>query len=384
MNKRIKIALITCGIILGVFAIVASGIFGATFANVEKCIRDQRQRISDLKAQYSSGDFININEQSFCDFNIEAALQNDVKLVDVQFLGTHNSYKKEKSTLEKFYSKLSADLAEGNYDFETPTEQLNAGVRSMEFDLFGKKNRSGVTFHSFHIGYADMSSTSFDFAMCLEELDLWSLNHPDHLPITIILEPKERGGAFPYLPIKDEWLDDLDALIKSKITNLFTPSQAFEGYKNINEMRASKDSPTLKETMGKIIFILHPSSFSETYIDLDRTYKTQAMFPSGYFWWDKTVAEQQFVIINNHGYYNKDIDECGGRINEYLVRIMLDNGVSDIPDKELVQKMLTATNATICSTNHPPRIHPKKGYENIYFAKENKTVKLIDSVKLSR
>lgn len=381
MSKRVKAILITAIVIVGVAAIFLIAIFGATFANINSCISEQHKRLENLRALYENGTFSRVDEHKFCDFDLDKAVNGDIKLVDVQFLGTHNSYKREKSPLEKFYGKFSRDLAEGNYAFETPTDQLNAGIRSMEFDLYCKTDKDRVTFHSFHIGYADMSSNAFDFAACLDEINLWSVNNPNHLPVTVIIELKERGEMFPYKTVGKEQLGQLDALIKDRISNLYTPSQAFAGYENLNEMRAYDDSPTLKETMGKVLFILHRGEQTENYIRMDETYQMQSMFPSGYFWFDNVVGKHQFVIINNHGYYEGTIEECGGRKNGYFFRIMLDSVTTAKPSMDDVLGAI-ATGANICSTNRPPRLSVFEGYESVYFAPDGKTVKLVDGVNL--
>ncbi|MDE5601488.1 MAG: hypothetical protein K2J16_03215, partial [Clostridia bacterium] len=361
MSKGVRTVLIIFGVIVGAFCLILVSFFASTFAAVNKSVDVQHKRLESLRDSYQSGNFKAVDESDFCNFDISKALDKDIKLIDLQFLATHNSYKKEKTGLEKFYAKFSKGLREGNYHFESLTDQLNVGIRSFEYDLFYRRQKSGVSFHSFHIGYADMSSNAFDFSACLEELDLWSQNNPNHLPITVILELKENGGAYPYKTITKNQLSDLDELLKDKIKNLYTPSKAMKGYSDLNEMRANEDSPSLKETIGKVLFILHPSKLTKDYIALDESLKTQAMFPSAYFWWDKDVGASSFVIINNHGVGEGSIDENGGRKNKYLFRIMLDSEARPMPDKDEVL-MAIATGATICSTNRPPRLTDTEYY----------------------
>lgn len=377
MSKGLKLFLINVGVIMGVVCLIIAYVFTATFVAVNKNVDMQLKRLDDLRELYQSDDFKPVNEANFCDFDLAMALENDVKLIDLQFLATHNSYKKEKTGLEKFYSKFSKDLREGDYYFESLTDQLNAGIRSFEYDLFYSKQKSNVSFHSFHIGYVDMSSNAFDFSTCLEELDLWSQNNPNHLPVTVILELKESGEAYPFKTITEGQLSDLDKLLKDKIKNLYTPSQAMKGYTSLNEMRANDASPSLKETMGKVLFILHPGKLTKDYVGLDETLRTQAMFPSAYFWWEKDVGASSFVIINNHGAEEGSTDENGGRKNKYFFRIMLESGACPSPDTDQILSAI-ATGATICSTNRPPRLHDTEEYNSIYFAPDNKTVRLVE------
>ncbi len=375
MKKVAKILLVSIIAFVFAVAIVAVSFVGAIFSNVDKCTKEQFKRLNLLNKTYVSGDYTPVCEQNFCDFDLQQTIDNGAKLIDLQFIATHNSYKKEKSNTEKLFSKFSTELKNGNYAFENITDQLNVGIRSFEFDIFCKRKRNGVSFHSFHIGGLDMSSNAFDFSACLEEINLWSKSNPNHLPITIIIELKERGGMYPYVPVEARDIEDFDALLKNKITNLYTPAQAFEGYKNLNEMRAVEDSPTLAETMSKVLFILHRGNLTEDYIKLDEGYKSQAMFPSGFYWWDEAVGEHQFVIINNHGYFEHSTEENGGRKHGYLFRIMLDDESRYIPNQENINQALL-TGATICSTNRPPRLNNIEGYSSITFAPNGKTVRL--------
>lgn len=379
VRKGAKIILISMIALVFAVAVVAVSFVVAIFANVDKCAKGQYKRLDLLNKTYVSGEYEPVQEQDFCDFDLQSAIDGGAKLIDLQFLATHNSYKKEKSSTEKLFSKFSKELDGGNYYFENITDQLNVGIRSFEFDIFCRRQKSGVSFHSFHIGGLDMSSNAFDFSACLEEINLWSKANPNHLPLTIIIELKNRGGMYPYVPIEGKDLDDFDNLLKRKITNLYTPSQAFEGYENLNEMRAVEDSPSLAETMGKVLFILHRGDLTDDYINLDKEYKSQAMFPSGYFWWDETIGKHQFVIINNHGYFEHSTEENGGRKHGYLFRIMIDDESGGIPDQETINQALL-TGATICSTNHPPLLNARHDYSSISFVPNGKTVRLAPKV----
>lgn len=379
VKKGAKILLISIISIIFAVAVVMVSFVGAIFSNVDKCTKEQYKRLNMLNKTYVSGEYEPVCEQNFCDFDLQNAIDGGAKLIDLQFLATHNSYKKEKSNTEKLFSKFSKELERGNYGFENITDQLNVGIRSFEFDIFCRRKRNGVNFHSFHIGGLDMSSNAFDFSACLEEINLWSTSNPNHLPITIIIELKERGGMYPYVPVETRDIQEFDALLKDKINNLYTPVQAFEGYENLNEMRAVKDSPSLAETMGKVMFILHRGNLTEDYIKLDEEYKSQAMFPSCFYWWDKIVGKHQFVIINNHGYFEQSTEENGGRKHGYLFRIMLDGESHGIPNQETINQAIL-TGATICSTNRPPRKNSADDYSSITFAPNGKTVRLAPNV----
>lgn len=90
---------------------------GAIFPNVDKCTKGQYKRLNVLNKTYVSGEYEPVCEQNFCDFELQYAIDKGAKLIDLQFLATHNSYKKEKSNTEKLFSKFSKELERGNYGF---------------------------------------------------------------------------------------------------------------------------------------------------------------------------------------------------------------------------------------------------------------------------
>ncbi|MCM1544671.1 MAG: phosphatidylinositol-specific phospholipase C1-like protein, partial [Ruminococcus sp.] len=51
------------------------------------------------------------------------------------------------------------------------------------------------------------------------------------------------------------------------------------GYSSFKQMRENNGWPTLKETSGKVMFLLHDTDITESYIAQDKTIRTQAMFP---------------------------------------------------------------------------------------------------------
>lgn len=58
-------------------------------------IQEQLDRIEQLEKDYKSGNYSKVDENSFCDFDLDKACADGVKYNEVSFLGTHNSYQKE-------------------------------------------------------------------------------------------------------------------------------------------------------------------------------------------------------------------------------------------------------------------------------------------------
>src|SRR5690606_41242471 len=92
-------------------------------------------------------------------------------------------------------------------------EQLDAGVRQVELDVFVDEPDGGLYaspvlgpvlglapvdpalsepgLKVLHVQEVDFRSTCATFTACLTDVREWSDAHPDHLPVTIQVEPKD-------------------------------------------------------------------------------------------------------------------------------------------------------------------------------------------------
>lgn len=110
---------------------------------------------------------------------------------------------------------------------------------------------------------------------------MWSDNNPDHLPITIIIEPKSI-----FIPLEDMkffnvgYAQVFDKVLREALgEKLFTPEDMLRDYSSFGEMRAADDWCKVKDMLGKVLVLLHDGYVTEDYIALDPSIKTQAMFP---------------------------------------------------------------------------------------------------------
>jgi hypothetical protein len=144
----------------------------------------------------------------------------DVGLDQIQVLAAHNAYhvEGEKALLEVITDNLPALTPTIEYTHPSLTNGLEIGVRSFELDLFedpdGGRYGAPVAqpalglepidpvmqepgFKVFHIQEVDYRSQCLTFVLCLTELDAWSQDNPDHVPIVIHLEVKDGVIADP-------------------------------------------------------------------------------------------------------------------------------------------------------------------------------------------
>lgn len=263
-------------------------VFSVNPKMLEEEIAGQLQRISELESAYASGEIAPVNEADFFNGDLKAELENGIKFNEMRFLATHNSYQTPNTrATKKLFSALS-DITFGLVNSEiteffspTLTEQLNLGIRSLEIDIEVFDRKGEISFTCMHSPYFEMTTSCYDFALAMKEIAMWSDNNPDHLPITIIIEPKET-----FLPMKNmkaldiSYTDDFEKVLYETLGDkLFTPSDMLRDYASFGEMRAADDWCKVRDMLGKVIILLHECETTEDYISLDPTIKTQAMFP---------------------------------------------------------------------------------------------------------
>lgn len=268
---------------------------------------EQIARIAELEEAYNNGDFEPVDEASFFDGDLEAELLNGIKFNEVSFIATHNSYQKDgtEATKKVFenLSKITFGLVSKEkplFESETLTQQFNNGIRSIEIDVEPVVKKGVTTFVCMHMPVWGAGTTCYDFALAMKEIYLWSENNPNHLPITIIIEPKK--WALPVNGMKSfsvEYAQDLDEIIRASLKDkLFTPADMLRDYESFAEMRLNDDWCKVSDMLGKVLILLHPCDATTDYIALDYSVKSQAMFPS-LTYGNKNDSFASFLLIND-------------------------------------------------------------------------------------
>ena len=176
------------------------------------------------------------------------AASSPVTINQIQFVGSHNSYKQAMSPLiYKALHLLDAEVADSlEYWHEPLADQLDLGLRKLEIDLFYDARDQ-----SFPVGHAqiiDMNSHCDTLLVCLQEVRVWSEKNPRHTPIWISFNLKDQ--AIPVLPDPEPFtaaaLDALDTQLRGALgPQLIWPA-------DVQGLRW----PTLEEARGKVLLIL--------------------------------------------------------------------------------------------------------------------------------
>ncbi|HEY9049876.1 MAG TPA: phosphatidylinositol-specific phospholipase C1-like protein [Ohtaekwangia sp.] len=253
--------------------------------------------------------------------------KHETRLNEIQFIGSHNSYKQAIDTA--FFKLLLAkdsNVLGLDYHHLPLSEQLELGLRGLEIDVShdptgGRyQNPQGIAWAKqagiilpphdtahilsqpgmkvLHVSDIDFRSSCLTFKNCLTEIKNWSDAHPDHTPILITINTKDSGldrpDATKVLPFTAPVLDSLDAEVLSVLpeSKLITPALVQGEAPTLREAILKNGWPTLDAVKGRIMFILDsPERIVNTYI---ANGKDRPMFVSV----PETDPHAAFFILN--------------------------------------------------------------------------------------
>jgi D-alanyl-D-alanine dipeptidase len=172
----------------------------------------------------------------------------ELRLNQLQFVGSHNSYKQAQSWGWAMVLRwLNEDAARAlDYEHLPLAEQLNLGLRVLELDVF--YDAASGTFPVGHVQLMDMNSHCSPLHECLAQLQAWSNAHPDHLPLLIMFNAKDQ--PIPRLPTPTPFdeaaFEALDGVLEAGLGDrLLRPGAVGPGA-----------WPTVAESRGQVLLLL--------------------------------------------------------------------------------------------------------------------------------
>lgn len=268
--------------------------------------------------------------------------QNSIDTLPInqfQWIISHNSYRigptpKYANRMNKFPYKAFKQWDYYHTDLTTQLDSFN--LKGLEIDLyhdpkggryykrktnvfFGGKQESYIQdlkepgLKVFHFTGMDYRTYNYTFKSVLEEVLIFSKNNPNHFPLFIMIELKEKsvGNVFPFmlfghkkaLSFDKEALLNVDNEIKEvfaeDMNKLFIPDSLRENGKGLAQTLQEKGWPTLGELRGKIIFFGHAKEKTkELYLNLSKkenSLESRMMF----LYLNTTHAEGAFVQVDN-------------------------------------------------------------------------------------
>lgn len=224
---------------------------------------------------------------------IDDSGNSEIKINQIQVLGSHNSFKEaiQPELLELLRAATNRNFEGLEYEHIPLSQQLDAGLRKLELDIYhdpqggrfaepygnklladagkealpydpqGLMNTPG--FKVMHGQDIDFRSNCLRLIDCLEELKIWSDQHPNHLPITISFNTKtsspNRPGFTNALPYTPQAFDSLDLNILSVIPKerIITPDLVKGDFETLEAAVLAKNWPLISESRGKFLFVLN-------------------------------------------------------------------------------------------------------------------------------
>lgn len=217
-----------------------------------------------------------------------AWMDANLKLNDLVAVGTHNSYKTElpAPVLARIRSVAPDRADELDYRHRPLSEQLDAGVRQLEIDIYNDPEGgrfidpaglrdAGIAldparraalaepgFKVMHVQDIDVLSSCVTLRACLGIVRRWSLAHPDHAPILLMFnaktDPSPLPGGMPALPFDTFAFDALDREVRAIFPPraLITPDDVQGAYPTLRDAVLHDAWPTLGQSRGRVLFAL--------------------------------------------------------------------------------------------------------------------------------
>jgi hypothetical protein len=307
-----------------------------------------------------------------------------VRLNELQFIGTHNSYKSAPdmailnwltfgATAVPQIADALGDPAQLNYTHAPLPVQLDRGIRTFELDVFA--DPQGGTFSRplldqllnlglprpvgvdgpgmkvLHIQDIDYRSTCPTLVACLSQLKTWSDATPGHLPVVINIELKDDPLPEPFdgttlTPFDATQLAAVDAEIRSVLGDrLITPDDVRGDAPDLRTAITTDGWPTVADSRGRFLFFMDNANLRDLYLDGHPSLRERVMFTSS----GEGQPDGAVVKENDPGDGSRlrALVEAG-----YLVRTRADADV--VSPSPAVRDVALASGAQIVHTDFPP------------------------------
>jgi Phosphoinositide phospholipase C, Ca2+-dependent len=212
-----------------------------------------------------------------------------VTINQIQVLASHNSYhvEPEPALLAALRSALGAAADGFEYTHRPLADELDAGVRQVELDVFVDDPAGGryaqpklvpllgldpvdpaladPGLKVLHVQEVDYRSTCPTFVDCMSDIREWSHDHPGHLPIAIQIEAKDDVipdpaglGFVQPLPWTAPDFATLEAEIRSAFDDddIISPGEVKGRSRSLADAVRRGRWPTLDEARGQVMFVL--------------------------------------------------------------------------------------------------------------------------------
>ncbi len=307
-----------------------------------------------------------------------------MRINQIQVIGSHNSYHAGFAPSERKYmeAKSPKGLRGLDYHHAPLADQLSGGVRQIEIDIFADSKggrfahpaivrqvaAAGLPadpdfdpqhemdkpgFKVMHMQDLDERSTCHTFVACLTAVRTWSKQHPQHLPIFILVETKEGPmrelpDAVKTEPFTSPVFDAMDAEIRSvfKAGEMITPDEVRGKAETLNEAVRAGGWPTLEKARGRVIFLMDQQHAGPVYREGHPSLRGRILFTNA----EPGAPDAAFVEQNEGSREAIDALVKQG----YLVRARTDEGTEQARTNDTTRRdLVLSSGAQLISTDYP-------------------------------
>ncbi len=302
------------------------------------------------------------------------------RLNQIQVIGSHNSYHAGLTPAVAALLRQKNPKGFDELDYQHPplSTQLDHGVRQLELDIYADAG-GGRFAHPFgailagpnapvfdpqglmlrpgfkviHVQDIDYVSNCQPFVACLTEVRTWSLSHPGHDPLFILVETKAQGPipGVPMVtpePFTEAVLDALDAEILSVFQRgeLILPDDVRGHWPTLREAVRHNGWPRLTAARGKVVFLLDQSDVTATYTAAHPSLKGRVLFTNS-----QPDAPDAAFVERNDG----PVADINDLVRQgFLVRTRSDAGTAEGRTGDTHRRdAALASGAQIVSTDYP-------------------------------
>lgn len=317
----------------------------------------------------------------------------ELRLNQLQYIGSHNSYHAGLAPSETVLWKRMAPATFATLDYSHPplTRQLDDGVRQIELDIWADAKggryahpavvdqvaKAGLPaappfadpqvmqrpgFKVMHIQDIDQRSNCQPLVACLREVRAWSKAHPRHLPVFILLETEESPLRLPFPTVQPEpfdtaALDALDAEIRSVFARdeYLSPDDVRGDAPTLNRAILAHGWPRLDQARGKVIFLLDQRSVGPAYLKDHPSLRGRVLFTNA----SPGEDDAAFTELNDGS-----AEQIARLVKAgYLVRTRTDADLKEPARNDTRRRdAMLASGAQLLSTDYPDHEPAASGY----------------------
>lgn len=307
-----------------------------------------------------------------------------VRINQSQVIGTHNSYHAGIAPSEtKLMQAHDPERYQAlEYRHRLLDQQLSSGVRQIGLDIFadtvggryahpaaprfvaaaglpadpdfdpqGLMSKPG--FKVMHVQDWDYRSVCQPFTACLNIVREWSLAHPQHLPIYILVEaketdPPEQLHAVTTEKFTEATFDALDAEIRSvfKPGEMIIPDDVRGKQATMEEAVLSDGWPTLSSARSKVVFLMDQRPVGHVYLDGHPSLRGRVIFTNA------QPGEPDCAFIEENDGTPEVISALVRK--GYLIRTRTDEETKEARTNQTAKRGASlASGAQILSTDYP-------------------------------